>query len=214
MVRKLSVIAAAIAIVSSSVLPAGAASHTVEIPGRFFQPSRLVVRVGDTVRWTNMDNTRHSVSANSSAQAQGESFDSGANCPGGLPLLRNCIEPGESFSHTFARVGTFTYRCRIHGDDTSFAACRMCGQVLVRERPSEPTIAPTTAGPTSSDTPTTSTSPSVTASGTPTATGSSPIASGRPPGDSGSLPVIPIAAGAVLLLGASAFFVYRSMLKS
>jgi plastocyanin len=211
--RKLAIVVAVSAAVAAGLLPAGADTRTVEIPGRSFQPAQLRVFVGDTVRWVNVDNSRHSVSANTSAQAQGESFDSGANCPGGL-LFRNCLEPGESFSHTFTRVGTFTYRCRIHGSDTSFAACRMCGQVLVRERPTEPTIAPTTAGPTSTGTATTSTSPSVTASGTPTATGSSPIASGSPPDGDSSLPVIPIAAGAVLLLGASAFFVYRSMLKS
>ena len=209
--RKLAIVATSFAIVAGSMLSAGADTEVVEIEGRSFEPARIRVVVGDTVRWVNSDNNRHSVSANTSAHAQGESFDSGSNCPGGL-LFRNCLDPGESFSHTFTRAGTFTYRCRIHGSDTSFADCRMCGQVIVRERATEPTIVPTTARPTVSRSPTASVSPSVTISGTPTATGSSPIAS-RPPGDD-PLPVVPIAAAAVALLGGSAFVVYRTWLKS
>lgn len=209
--RKLAIVAASFAIVAGSMFAAGADTQTVEVVGRSFEPARVGVFVGDTVRWVNTDNNRHSVSANSSARAQGESFDSGVNCPGGL-LFRNCLEPGESFSHTFTRAGTFTYRCRIHGSDTSFAECKMCGQVIVRERATQPTSVPTTARPTVSGSPTASVSPSVTISGSPTATGSSPNAA-RPPGDDEPLPVVPIAAAAVVLLGGSALVVYRTLLR-
>ena len=210
--RKFAIVAAVSGVVVASMLPAPGASQTVEVEGRSFEPSQLRVFVGDTVRWVNTDNNRHSVSANTSAHAQGESFDSGVNCPGGL-LFRNCLEPGETFSHTFNRVGTFTYRCRIHGSDTSFADCRMCGQVIVRERTAPPPPSGPTTTPSTSVSPTGSVSPSLTASGSPTATSSSPIAGG-PAGGSGELPVIPIAAGAVMLLGVSAYLVYRTMLKS
>ena len=210
--KKLAIVAASFAVAVGGMFSATADTEIVEIEGRSFEPAQIRIFAGDTVRWVNRDNNRHSVSANTSAHAQGESFDSGANCPGGL-LFRNCLEPGESFSHTFTQTGTFTYRCRIHGSDTSFAACQMCGQVIVRERATRPTSVPTTATPTTSSSPTTSVSPSATPSGTPTATGSTPAAARRPGGDD-PLPVVPIAAAAVALLGGSAFVVYRTWLKS
>ena len=213
MVRKLSIVVVAVAaIVGSTFAPARAETKTVEIPDRFFRPAQLTIVVGDTVRWTNTDDQRHSVSANTSAQAQGEFFDSGTRCPGNL-LGNNCLRPGESFSHTFSSVGTFTYRCRIHGSNTSFSACAMCGQIIVRAAAPPPPPPSTPAKPTVSKTPTATTSPSASMSATATATGSSPVASG-PPADDGSLPVLPIAAGAVVLLAGSGILVYRSMLKN
>lgn len=211
MVRKFSIAFSILAIVFASVLPAGAATHTVEIPGRFFQPSRLNVFVDDTVRWVNGDNQRHSVSANTSAQAQGEFFDSSSRCPGGL-LGNNCMRPGESFSHTFTQPGTYTYRCKLHGSDTSFAACDMCGQIIVRERTAPPPTQPPPTPPTTKS-PSTSMSPSTTPSVSATATASSPLAGGSPPSE-GPFPVMPVAGAALILLAASAFLVYRNYLKS
>lgn len=212
MVRKLSIVVATVAMLAGSSFPsANAATKTVEIPGPFFQPEQLKIVVGDTVRWVNEDNQRHSVSANTSAQAQGEFFDSGTRCPGGL-LGTNCLRPGESYTHTFNTIGTFTYRCRIHGSDTSFSSCAMCGQIVVRAKttPAPPSTAPATP---STKSPTVSASPSVSVSPTATASGSSPIAGGPPPSDD-SFPVLPVAAAAVVLLAGSGFLVYRSLLRS
>ena len=212
MVRKLSIVVSVVAIVCASFLPAGAATHTVEIPGRFFQPSRLDVFVGDTVRWINADNERHSVSANTSAQAQGEFFDSSNRCPGGL-LGNNCLRPGESFSHTFTQPGTFTYRCKLHGSDTSYASCDMCGQIIVRIRTTPRPSQPPPTAPSTPKSPTTSISPSTTPSVSTSATASSPLAGGSPPSE-GPFPVMPVAGAAFVILAASAFLVYRAYLKS
>jgi plastocyanin len=80
------------------LVPAGAsaAAIPVAIPGFSFQPKRVVALVGDTLTWTNASGQTHTVTADD------DSFDSGA------------LEPGQSFAHTFAEQGAFTYYCTIH----------------------------------------------------------------------------------------------------
>jgi plastocyanin len=203
-----SFIAAAIVV---AAMPAGAATKTVVIPDLSFQPATVKIVVGDTVRWVNQDNRRHTVTANSSSIALGESFDSSSNCPG---LLNNCMRRGDTFTHTFTHEGTFTYRCKLHGSDTSFSQCAMCGRVVVSglatlsPSPPPPTLA------TSTGTPTSTGSPTATASTTPTGSITSPGGpQAAPPSEDGTLPVVAIAAGAVVLLAGSGMLVYRTYLK-
>ena len=73
-----------------------AGGATVEISGFAFSPASITVKVGDSVTWTNKDSAPHTVTA-----ADG-SFDSGS-------LAQNA-----SFSFTFQKAGTYTYRCTIH----------------------------------------------------------------------------------------------------
>ena len=193
-----------------SLLPAHAATKTVEIPARRFEPQRVTIFVGDTVRWVNRDDIEHTVTANSSAVALGESFDSSNNCPGGL-LFDDCLDPNESFSHRFTRAGTFTYRCDLHGSDTSFANCAMCGQVIVKLKSSPPpSQTPTSKPPTVSASPSASVSPTLTASVSPSGVLTSPV-----PGSSEDqpFPTIAVAGLALALLGTSGFFVWRTMIR-
>ena len=83
--------------VSGPLSPIAAATQAVEIGDGFFGPSSLTVTVGDTVTWTNGDDSPHTVTADGA-------FDSGN------------IEPGQSFSHTFTEPGTFTYVCQYHDE--------------------------------------------------------------------------------------------------
>lgn len=204
----MSVIAAAIFV--GSLLPAGAATKTVEIPDRRFDPERVTIFVGDTVRWINRDNEGHTVTANSSAVALGESFDSSDRCPGGL-LFDDCLDRNESFSHRFTRAGTFTYRCKLHGSDTSFANCAMCGQVIVKVKSSPPASqSPTTKPPSVSASPSASVSPTLTTSTSPSGVLTAPV-----PGSAEDqpFPTIAVAGVAVALLGTSGFFVWRTMIR-
>lgn len=204
--------AVAAVVVVGSLLPAGAATKTVEIPARRFDPERVTIFVGDTVRWINRDNQRHTVTANSSARALGESFDSSPNsCPGNF-LIRDCLDPGEVFSHTFTTAGTFTYRCKLHGSDTSFANCAMCGQVIVKTK-SGPPASQSPTNPTVSTSPSTSASPTISPSLTPTGTVTSPGPNAAGPSEGGSVPVVAIAAIAVVILGSSGFLVYRTLIR-
>jgi uncharacterized repeat protein (TIGR01451 family) len=61
-----------------------------------FVPSALVVRVGDTVNWTNAGTLQHTVTADDA------SFDSGL------------LNPGASFSFTFTSAGTYNFHCSPH----------------------------------------------------------------------------------------------------
>jgi plastocyanin len=72
-----------------------------------FEPQRINVQPGTTVRWVNYGLHAHTVTANN------DSWDSGD------------IQPGASYSATFKRPGTYYYYCRHHTQD------RMQGVVVV-----------------------------------------------------------------------------------
>jgi plastocyanin len=76
--------------------PAAGGGATVDISGFAFSPASVTVKVGDSVTWTNKDSAPHTVTA-----ADG-SFDSGS------------LAQGASFSFTFQKAGTYTYRCTVH----------------------------------------------------------------------------------------------------
>jgi len=83
-------------LVAAQPAPVGAQSQAIAIQGFAFSPASLQVDAGTTVTWTNNDNVAHTVTADDG------SFDSGP------------IQPGASFSHTFATAGTVAYHCSIH----------------------------------------------------------------------------------------------------
>jgi plastocyanin len=87
--------------------PAAAADSTVKISNFSFSPSSVSVHVGEKVTWNWAGpDTNHSVTSDS---GQSDQFDSapGNSSPSDGP-------PGETFSHTFSQVGTFTYHCKVH----------------------------------------------------------------------------------------------------
>jgi plastocyanin len=65
-----------------------------------FDPGDLTVSVGDTVTWTNDDDTDHTVTADD------DSFDS------------DDVAGGETFEQTFDEAGDFSYHCSIHSQMT------------------------------------------------------------------------------------------------
>ena len=73
-----------------------APANQVMIQNMAFTPPSLTVPMGTTVTWTNKDMVQHT------ATADDKSFDSGQ------------LAPGASFSFTFTKAGTFTYKCTIH----------------------------------------------------------------------------------------------------
>ncbi len=93
----------------------------VKIIDTDFRPVELTVGVGATVKWKQVGDQPHSVTA-----ADG-SFDSSPECG---PLDSDkCLGEGDRFTHTFDEAGEFTYYCRVHGlpDGTG-----MVGTVVVR----------------------------------------------------------------------------------
>ena len=75
---------------------------------RPFRPSPLPVRMGDVVRWTNIDSVfgAHTVTS-----------DAGSPQSFGSPTL-NPVAPGTAaqFQITVATMGNITYHCNFHGE--------------------------------------------------------------------------------------------------
>ncbi|WP_409181721.1 plastocyanin/azurin family copper-binding protein [Amycolatopsis sp. VS8301801F10] len=130
----------------AAAAPAAAGSaKSVDMRGYKFSPASLTIAAGDTVTWTNHDTAPHNVVVTDGP----EKFTS--------PTLQT----GGTFSHTFAKAGTYSYYCSIHPD--------MKATVTVQGAapPSSPT-----APPSSSSTPTAPSSP----------THSMPMPTDAPPG--------------------------------
>ncbi len=83
----------------------GEGRHEVRIKAVAFNPTSLVVQLGDTVVWRNADIVRHNV-------VSGELFASAE------------LSSGETFAWAPGDTGTVRYRCTIHP--------RMRGELTVR----------------------------------------------------------------------------------
>jgi len=77
-------------------VPEPSNATAAEIRTMTFNPKRLEIAPGTTVRWTNDDQLVHTVTADDG------SWDSGP------------IEPGQSWSHTFAQPGEYAFHCTPH----------------------------------------------------------------------------------------------------
>jgi plastocyanin len=80
--------------VQTSPAPAAA---SVAIKNFAFSPSKLSIKAGTKVTWTNGDSMAHTVTSDS-----GSTLNSGS------------IASGQSFSFTFATPGTYAYHCAFH----------------------------------------------------------------------------------------------------
>ena len=88
--------------------PAQADEYDIRIEGFAFDPDEITIASGDTVTWTNYDDSRHTVTEDDDA------FDS------------DDLDQGDSFSWTFDVAGSYGYFCDRH-DET------MSGTVNVEE---------------------------------------------------------------------------------
>ena len=77
----------------------GKAVDTIIIKGFAYEPVDVKIKVGDTITWTNQDDTAHTVTSAESAPAK---IDSGL------------FGKGESFSYTFKDAGRYDYYCMPH----------------------------------------------------------------------------------------------------
>ena len=96
---------------ASKQRPAAAASahggHAVAVKTFIYRPSRLAVKRGATVKWTNSDEAAHTATSGARANpdAPGKKdgrFDGALKASGG------------TFSHTFTKAGTYRYFCALH----------------------------------------------------------------------------------------------------
>lgn len=82
---------------STTVTTPSPTTHDVRIQGSQFIPAALVIKVGDTVRWTNEDSIQHTATSD-----DGTTFDSGT------------LSEDDTFSFQFLQQGTWDYYCKIH----------------------------------------------------------------------------------------------------
>lgn len=86
---------------------AGPQTVKVDIVGFKYVPESVNVKVGDTVTWTQVDKVKHTVTIVTGP----ENFDSGL------------LSAGQTFSYTFTKPGTYSYKCTPHPN--------MRGEVIV-----------------------------------------------------------------------------------
>jgi plastocyanin len=75
-----------------------------DLGNKSYQPSPIKSKVGDTITWTNDDSIApHTVTeGNLSSSMSGAGFDSGL------------LSQGQTFKHTFSKVGVVEYFCSLH----------------------------------------------------------------------------------------------------
>ncbi len=80
-----------------------AAPDTVEIKDFVYNPATIIIYIGTTITWTQLDSAPHTVtSIPGEPSNQRKILDS--------PLLNK----GQTYSHTFNETGNFEYTCTIH----------------------------------------------------------------------------------------------------
>ena len=78
--------------------PAAVAVRKIEIKNRKYSPSKLTIKAGQTVVWTNRDDSDHTIVADD----------------GSFGTEENDLSRGESYRFTFSKAGKFRYRCKYH----------------------------------------------------------------------------------------------------
>ena len=100
-------------LMSSSIPPAASqpnesgTKYQITINNFTFTPTTVAIPLGAKVTWTNNDDEPHTVVSTNNAFPHSPALDT-----------------GESFSHTFAKAGTYEYYCSVHP--------KMAGKVVVR----------------------------------------------------------------------------------
>jgi plastocyanin len=71
----------------------------IEIKDKKYNPTKLTIKAGETVMWTNRDDSDHTIIADDGSFGTKEGDD---------------LNPGESYKFTFKKKGKFTYHCKYH----------------------------------------------------------------------------------------------------
>lgn len=103
-----------VAYASSCAMPEAPAPEAgvtdVSMEGIAFVPKSVTIRVGERVRWTNLEAVAigHTTTSGDPGDADaGDLWDSGL------------LSPGESFTHQFNEAGTFAYFCVPHQNSSA-----------------------------------------------------------------------------------------------
>lgn len=105
-----------------AAVPAAAEKLLVTMKDRQFAPDELKVKVGDTIEWFNNDQDVHQVISGKDLQDPNL----------GKPLDSGTLLPGQRYTVTFSKPGTYPYMCVIHWSLQSITGKGgMIGEVIV-----------------------------------------------------------------------------------
>lgn len=79
---------------------------TIVIKDLRFNPPKVTITEGMTVRWINEDTTAHT------STSDDYSVDATTQPEGAW--TSKVLNPGDSFEHTFKKTGSYPYACQIH----------------------------------------------------------------------------------------------------
>lgn len=95
------------------IIPFGAYNPELNTPAEeWYSPTKLLVKYGDTVTWNNNDREGHTITSGKGSGRFGWMSDDYGTPDGYFDSGR--VQPGESWSYTFQKVGTIPYFCTIH----------------------------------------------------------------------------------------------------
>lgn len=77
----------------------------VEMRKLRFNPMHITIKVGDSVKWINRDQTAHTSTT--------DGFKTGAKNPSWM-WNSGPLNMGQSFTHKFNKAGTYHYHCMVH----------------------------------------------------------------------------------------------------
>ena len=72
-------------------------NYDIAIKSYTYDPQEITIKVGNTIKWTNMDNVQHTITSNP-----------------GKELNSTTLNKGDSYSHTFDKAGVYYYYCTFH----------------------------------------------------------------------------------------------------
>ncbi len=81
-------------------MPAGPTTHYVRAELGVFNPASITIRAGDTIEWTNVTATVHTVTSGIRLAP--------------TPLFHKVLNPGDTVSYLFTNPGTYKYYCVPH----------------------------------------------------------------------------------------------------
>lgn len=99
-------------VVSSRIGNAASRAVSVQLRGdatQQFSPATVTVKVGTPVKWTNLSNRTHEITANPGRKES----STGVLPPGGRPFDSGFLRPGASFTHAFEMPGVYQYYCSV-----------------------------------------------------------------------------------------------------
>ena len=107
----------ALLILTVSAAALAAIKKVKAVDGNKFKPKHAYIEKGDKIRWKNRDNIVHDV------KAMGKKWK-----------YKRVLQPGDTATRKFGKVGTFKYRCTIHSTVSSGVCSGMCGFVHVLKK--------------------------------------------------------------------------------